>query len=458
LIRSYGHDPETGNLAHATTVNALDEVVEITDVTRTIETAPVRHQIKVTTDTVLGSTEEQYWLGVGGSLQDPDKLVGKRVFAWNDGNGTSASYRYDELSNQIGNADGDEFVYNAEGNRLASATLAREGVSVEYTYDAAGFATSRDDVPITWTATGRMSSYGPIEIEWDMLDRLLSLSVGGVTRDFSFFGGRVESDPESGSLGALDLGEVSVPFGSTERLYRHFDFRGNVSFVSDSSGEVVNHYRYRPYGVDAILGSGGNEVTFVGRSEIGPFMLLGARMYDPLIGRFLSPDPVFGLLNQYGYTLGNPVWFSDPDGRESGGILEGLSGGDVETIMEVVAAALAIAVGLVPAAGPQVAVALGVLVLILLVAEAVSTGATASAPPSGPARAFSGSLSTRSTSSLPGAGVAAPAGAVALTCAPVALSSEGRPHWIPGSILVLQVLLGMIILRQRRPRLGGKRC
>jgi RHS repeat-associated protein len=291
-----------------------------------------------------------------------------------------------------------------------------------------------------------------------MLDRLLFLFVGGVIRDFSLYGGRVESDPETGSLGALDLGEVSLPFGSTQRLYRHLDFRGNVSFVSNASGEVVNHYRYHPYGVDTVLGSGGNEVTFVARSEIGPLMLLGARTYDPLVGRFLSPDPAFSLLNQYGYTLGNPVWFSDPDGRESGGIFGGVSGGDVGAVMEGVAVALAIAVGLVPAAGPQVAVALGVLLLILLIAEALSANAIVNVPPTGLARAFSGSLSTQSTLSSPGMGVAAPAGAVGVTCAPVALSSVGRPRWIPGLILVLQVLLGMIILRQRRPRFGGKRC
>jgi RHS repeat-associated protein len=303
-----------------------------------------------------------------------------------------------------------------------------------------------------------MSSYGPVEIEWDMLDRLVSLTVGGATRDFSLYGGRVESDPETGSLGALDLGEVSVPFGSTERLYRHFDFRGNVSFVSNESGEIANHYRYHAYGVAAVLGSGGNEVTFVGRSEIGPFMLLGARMYDPAVGRFLSPDPVFSLLNQYSYTMGNPVWFSDPDGRESGGIFGGLAGDQVGTIMEGVTVLLAIAVGLVPAAGPPVAITLGILILILLIAEALSNTALVGVPAHGPAGVFSGSLAAQPTSSSSAAAAAASAGSVGTTCAPVALSSVGRPWWIPGLVLSLQVLLGMIILRRRRLRFGGKRC
>ncbi len=37
-----------------------------------------------------------------------------------------------------------------------------------YTYDAAGFADSRDGVPIEWTAAGQMASYDAYEAEWDM--------------------------------------------------------------------------------------------------------------------------------------------------------------------------------------------------------------------------------------------------------------------------------------------------
>ena len=44
-------------------------------------------------------------------------------------------------------------------------------------------------------------------------------------------------------------------------------------------------------------------------------MLLGARLYDPDAARFLAPDPVFQLVNQYAYADGNPIWYWDPDGR-----------------------------------------------------------------------------------------------------------------------------------------------
>jgi uncharacterized protein RhaS with RHS repeats len=47
-----------------------------------------------------------------------------------------------------------------------------------------------------------------------------------------------------------------------------------------------------------------------------------ARYYDPVLGRFLSPDPVgfaqggVRYFNRYGYTANDPVNATDPDGKE----------------------------------------------------------------------------------------------------------------------------------------------
>jgi len=46
------------------------------------------------------------------------------------------------------------------------------------------------------------------------------------------------------------------------------------------------------------------------------------RYYDPMIGRFLSVDPVtalsnpVGMFNRYDYAADNPYRFVDPDGRK----------------------------------------------------------------------------------------------------------------------------------------------
>ena len=139
-------------------------MIESTAIARTGETNPVRLQVKVTTTTPLASTEEQYWLDSGEQLSDP----GKRVFAWTPGSGDPRYYAYDELSNQVSVPGGANFTYNAERNRL----LAKDALT--YSYDAAGFATSRGGVPITWTAAGRLASYGSATAEWDLSGRLVA--------------------------------------------------------------------------------------------------------------------------------------------------------------------------------------------------------------------------------------------------------------------------------------------
>jgi RHS repeat-associated protein len=147
-----------------------------------------------------------------------------------------------------------------------------------------------------------------------MQGRLLSSRVEGVEARFRF-GGRVRADA-AGVPTSIDLGEVRIALGDDTHLYRHFDLRENVKFVTDDAGEIVAHYRYGAYGLDHVFGADEDPVRFVGRAEVGELMILGFRIYDPAVGRFLSPDPILQVENQYAYALGNPVLFQDPDGQQ----------------------------------------------------------------------------------------------------------------------------------------------
>ena len=48
---------------------------------------------------------------------------------------------------------------------------------------------------------------------------------------------------------------------------------------------------------------------------------MNARLYDPLVGRFLSPDPYIQApdftqnFNRYSYALNNPLKYTDPSGN-----------------------------------------------------------------------------------------------------------------------------------------------
>ncbi len=115
---------------------------------------------------------------------------------------------------------------------------------------------------------------------------------------------------------------------TSNTYYYITDHLGTVHAVTDSSGTVVESYRYSPYGkVLAIFDENGNtilktkignRILFQGREydwDTG-FYYLRARWYDPDTCRWLSKDPIGinGGLNQYVFCGNNPVMFVDPLG------------------------------------------------------------------------------------------------------------------------------------------------
>lgn len=389
LVREVLYDAETQRLAGYVTRRPNGSRIETTAVEMRIESAPRRLEVMTRTRTPLASTKEEYWLNPGGSLQDVDGLVGQRVFRWRGfRNGVPEAERafaWDALSNPASTAE-ETFVYNAERNRMLSAS-GTFGTHT-YTWDAAGFATSRDGLPIAWTAGGRLARLGPamspvLEITWDASDRPAVVDVLGERREFALFGGRVEYDAGTGTVGWLHVGEVSLPFEGDARRYRHRDRNLNVSFVTDAAGAVVSHRRYAPFGVDAVWGedtfTDGNLAGFVGGTELPGtgLVLLGVRVLDSDVGRFLSPDPEWNPLNLYTYAFGNPVFFWDPDGRNAQAKFDAAvsdlnaANADVDLANLGVAVAAAFAVGAVASGAGKVAVAAGLVVAGAPVAAAV---------------------------------------------------------------------------------------
>jgi RHS repeat-associated protein len=240
---------------------------------------------------------------------------------------------------------------------------------------------------------------------------------------------------------ALDLGEVRIGFAGGHR-YRHLDFRGNVKFVSDDAGEVVAHYRYAPFGLDAVFGADDDGVRFVARPEFGELMLLGARVYDPAAARFLSPDPLFQVVNQFAYTLGNPVWFADPDGMSA----EANASANVQIAngLAIAGGALNIGGGILRFAPTPQTVILGNAIVLLgsilmLLAVIIRTHS-------------SGRASARSGAATGGASAGGPLGGGpgGSGCSPAALAAlPNLGGWLR-VLLPLQLLLGWLVLRRRR--------
>ena len=107
--------------------------------------------------------------------------------------------------------------------------------------------------------------------------------------------------------------------------YFHNDLVGSPMASTNQAGQVVWRETYRPYGDRQRLepASSANEIWFTSRKEDPrtELIYMGARYYDPRIGRFLSPDPVGFIasnihsFNRYAYANNNPYRYKDPDGR-----------------------------------------------------------------------------------------------------------------------------------------------
>jgi len=390
---------------------------------------------------------------------------------------------YDSLGNLTGL--GDQFSYNAEKNRLLSATI--DNVQVDYTYDAAGFATSRGGVPLTWTAGGRLASYGSSTLlQWDMLGRLISSTVAGQQIRWRF-GGLVMAD-SAGNPTAIELGDAQIQL-SGGHLYRHMDFRSNVKFVTNDAAQVVAHYEYGPYGLANVFGSTTDPIGFAGQRQIGNLMILGLRIYDPLVGRFLSPDPILDAVNQYDYAHGNPIWFWDPTGaQEVDTVTFNMSGGDwfsamttypptflsdVGEMLELAAEAGAIysTKGVARAA----AIAMFVSSLLRQLAGHGSSGPSGRSTGGSPSSGLSGGGFAAPSGSGPpggGGGGAGPSrggrptvsvvgdGYVAVSCSPTSVVVS-RPSQLRRAAVILgslEILLAALLVRGRRRKADRSRA
>ncbi|MGX5732493.1 RHS repeat domain-containing protein [Pseudoxanthomonas beigongshangi] len=104
--------------------------------------------------------------------------------------------------------------------------------------------------------------------------------------------------------------------------YIHTDALGTPVAITDSVGNIVERSEYEPYGqlVNRVLTDGPGFAGHLQDAATG-LTYMQQRYYDPLIGRFLSTDPVTAYsnsganFNRFWYANNNPYRFMDPDGR-----------------------------------------------------------------------------------------------------------------------------------------------
>lgn len=122
----------------------------------------------------------------------------------------------------------------------------------------------------------------------------------------------------------LALPKSAIAAVTEEITYYHSDLMGNVAAASDEGGNLLYRQRYAPYG-KALMRTG-QKLGFRQHeySEETYLIYMGARYMDPLVGRFIGPDPMSlfeavegnpRMINRYSFANNNPMNYTDPDGN-----------------------------------------------------------------------------------------------------------------------------------------------
>jgi RHS repeat-associated protein len=115
--------------------------------------------------------------------------------------------------------------------------------------------------------------------------------------------------------------------------YFHTDHLNSTTVVTDANGHEVEELGYLPFGAllyDNVLQGGQwrSVYRFTGQEYDAEFALYNynGRLYDPIMGRFISADPFMQNyyspqgLNRYAYCINNPLIYVDPTGHDFLGI------------------------------------------------------------------------------------------------------------------------------------------
>ncbi|MBQ8705856.1 MAG: VCBS repeat-containing protein [Paludibacteraceae bacterium] len=188
----------------------------------------------------------------------------------------------------------------------------------------------------TYTAFGKVESltdgaysmsftYGPDEERWKTV-----LRQNGTVKRTTFYAGDYERVTENGvtrHFYYLDNGCIYVIEGSQSTgtyYYAFTDHLGSVTHIFNESGGTVFKAEYDAWGRQAVSKNTiGFHRGYTGHEMLPEFGLINmnGRLYDPMLGRFLSPDnyvqmPDFSQsFNRYSYCVNNPLKYQDPDGE-----------------------------------------------------------------------------------------------------------------------------------------------
>ena len=120
--------------------------------------------------------------------------------------------------------------------------------------------------------------------------------------------------------------------GAGALFYILKDHLGSIQYICNETGQKLEEMSFDAWGRRRnptnytdfnVAASNYLNRGFTGHEHLNAFGLIdmNGRVYDPVLGRFLSPDPYVQMpgftqsFNRYSYCLNNPLIFTDPSGE-----------------------------------------------------------------------------------------------------------------------------------------------
>lgn len=284
--------------------------------------------------------ERFYTTASGDGYDGLDRLKTHKV-----NSGTAITVAYNNKGNITSKSDVGNYGYGSKPHAVITA-----GAN-SYTYDYNGNMETGANRTLQWTSFNQLkvvsdnSTNKVSEFYFGANhERVKQLRKQGTTLfDTTIYAGSLYEKVTTASSGLVEHKHyIMAPSGriavytdrsdlSDDIRYFHTDGLGSITAVTDENGDVLTRYAYDAWGKQTTLytntGAGISNQAPSTRGFTDHEMLsdqglihMNGRVYDPTLGRFLSPDPFVESsadaqsFNRYSYVGNNPLGATDPSG------------------------------------------------------------------------------------------------------------------------------------------------